>query len=100
MTPDKQELVEQFVSGCQELGLSAEESVDLAARNLIGAVSVSGQNYAQIEVEGVGIVEVDCQAKVRKVVNRVALVILAVGFTALGYFAFALFEESTRYGIL
>lgn len=56
----KKKLVEDFIAGCQELGLSAEESVDLAARNLIGAVSTSGKSYAKIEVENVGVVEVDC----------------------------------------
>mgnify|MGYP001274343864 FL=1 len=99
MDSAKQKLVDQFITGCQELGLSAEESTDLAARNLIGAVNASGKNYAQIEIDSVGIVEVDCQAKARKVLNIVSLGVLAVGFMVLSYLAFLLFEESTRFGI-
>lgn len=60
MDTAKKKLVEDFIAGCQELGLSAEECVDLAARSLIGAVSASGKSYAKIEVENVGVVEVDC----------------------------------------
>ncbi|ENM5835044.1 hypothetical protein NTH44_003135 [Vibrio metoecus] len=56
MDTAKKALVEQFISGCQELGLSVEESVDLAARNLIGAVTASGKSYAN----NVGVVEVEC----------------------------------------
>ncbi|MGR2997554.1 hypothetical protein ABMY12_20665 [Vibrio vulnificus] len=97
---EKQELVERFISGCQELGLSDQESVDLAARNLIGVVSNSGKNHAEIEIDGVGIVEVDCQAKARRLYNRVVLGILAVSFICLCFLAFWLFEESKLYGIL
>lgn len=60
MNTAKKELVEQFICGCQKLGLSVEESVDLAARNLIGAVAASGKSYAKIEVDNVGVVEVEC----------------------------------------
>jgi hypothetical protein len=60
MDKNKERLVEDFIAGCQKLGLSAEESTDLAARNLIGVVSASGKSYAKIELESVGVVEVDC----------------------------------------
>jgi hypothetical protein len=60
MDTAKKELVEQFISGCQELGLSVQESVELAAHNLIGAVTASGKSYAKIEVDNVGVVEVEC----------------------------------------
>lgn len=60
MAKSKKELVEQFISGCQELDLSVEESVELAACNLIGAVNASGKSYAKIEIVNMGIVEVEC----------------------------------------
>lgn len=60
MDSAKKKLVEQFISGCEELGLSVAESVDLAARNLLGVVAASGRSYAKIEVDNVGVVEVEC----------------------------------------
>ncbi len=60
MNMTKEMLVEQFVSGCEELGLSDEECVDLAARNLIGAVTAIGKSYAKIEIDNVAIVKVEC----------------------------------------
>lgn len=60
MDTAKKELIQQFISGCQEIGLSLEECVDLAARNLVGVVSASGKSYAKIEVDNVGVVEVEC----------------------------------------
>ncbi|MEZ8293463.1 hypothetical protein AB6D11_06370 [Vibrio splendidus] len=56
----KKEIVENFLNGCLELGMTLDESVDLAARNLIGAVQASGQTYIKIEIEQSGIVEVEC----------------------------------------
>lgn len=56
----KQKIVEQFISGCEELGLSPEECVDLAARNLIGATIASGNSHVRVEVDNMGIVEVEC----------------------------------------
>ncbi|QFT13326.1 hypothetical protein [Vibrio sp. THAF190c] len=60
MDKEKQMLIEQFIIGCQKLGLSLEESTELAAKNLIGVVSASGKSHARIEVKRVGIVEVEC----------------------------------------
>ncbi|MGF1827512.1 hypothetical protein [Vibrio splendidus] len=57
---EKIKIVEQFISGCQQLGLSMEDSVELAAKNLIGAVAATGNSHAKIEVNNVGTVEVDC----------------------------------------
>lgn len=51
MDTAKQKIVEQFISGCEELGLSPEECVDLAARNLIGATIASGNSHVRVEVE-------------------------------------------------
>ncbi|BCL74123.1 hypothetical protein TUMSATVNIG1_61070 (plasmid) [Vibrio nigripulchritudo] len=56
----KKKLVEDFISGCVKQGLTHEESVDLAARSLIGAVNAAGKSYAKIEIEGMGVIEVEC----------------------------------------
>lgn len=60
MDSAKKKVVEQFISGCEELGLSVAESVDLAARNLLGVVAASGRSHVKIEVDNVGVVEVEC----------------------------------------
>lgn len=60
MDEAKQKIVMDFIRGCQELGLSEKECVDLAARNLIGAVSASGHSTAKIEIDSLGTVEVEC----------------------------------------
>ncbi|MEI8659299.1 hypothetical protein [Vibrio sp. Hal054] len=60
MEEEKKQLLEQFVAGCQALNLSMEECVQLAAHNLIGAVSAYGQTYAKVEIPDVGVVEVQC----------------------------------------
>lgn len=60
MDAAKQKIVMDFIQGCQELGLSVEEFVDLAARNLIGAVNASDQSTAKIEIDSLGTVEVEC----------------------------------------
>ena len=95
---DKQNLAEQFISGCQDLNLSCDESVELAARIITAALISSGESYAKIEIDGVHVVEV-CTAKKIKLLNLVTLGVLAVGFTALIYFAVILFMESKQYGI-
>ncbi|WP_240207706.1 hypothetical protein [Vibrio sp. CyArs1] len=60
MNAAKQKLVQEFVSGCMELNLSVEEMLELAAHNLIGAVNASGKSYVKIELDNVGVVEVEC----------------------------------------
>ncbi len=60
MDEAKQKIVMDFIRECQELGLSEKECVDLAARNLIGAVSASGYSTAKIEIDSLGAVEVEC----------------------------------------
>ena len=57
---EKDKIVAQFISGCQQLGLSMEDSVELAAKNLIAVVVATGNDHAKIEVNNVGTVEVDC----------------------------------------